>query len=102
MFACRHTVSDCGSTPATPSNTAIAPSSTLSDLSTSIVKSTWPGLSKISKNRNESSKQEKMVFAHVSMILMRQSFQAHVVAAEVIVIPLSCSCSIQSMVAVPS
>ena len=40
LSACLHTVSDCGSTPATPSKTAIAPSKTLSDLSTSIVKST--------------------------------------------------------------
>ena len=40
LSACLHTVSDCGSTPATPSNTATAPSKTLSDLSTSIVKST--------------------------------------------------------------
>ncbi len=38
--ACRQTVSDWGSTPATPSNTATAPSSTRSDRSTSTVKST--------------------------------------------------------------
>ncbi len=81
LSAWRHTVSDCGSTPATESNTAIAPSSTRSERSTSIVKSTWPG---------------------VSMMLMRWSFQAAVVAAEVIVMPRSCSCSIQSIVAVPS
>ena len=43
--ACRHTVSDCGSTPATPSNTATAPSRTRSERSTSTVKSTWPGVS---------------------------------------------------------
>ena len=43
--ACRHTVSLCGSTPLTASNTAIAPSSTRSDRSTSMVKSTWPGVS---------------------------------------------------------
>src|SRR5256884_6977547 len=42
--ACRHTVSDCGSTPATASNTATAPSSTRSDRSTSAVKSTCPGV----------------------------------------------------------
>ena len=46
-----------------------------------MVKSTWPG---------------------VSMMLMRWSFQKQVVAAEVMVMPRSCSCSIQSMVAVPS
>ena len=65
----------------TASNTATAPSSTRSLRSTSAVKSTWPG---------------------VSMILMRMSRHSQVVAAEVIVIPRSCSCSIQSMVAVPS
>ncbi len=36
LSAWRHTVSDCGSTPATPSNTATAPSSTRSERSTSI------------------------------------------------------------------
>ena len=39
------TVSDCGSTPETPSNTTTAPSSTQAAASTSIVKSTWPGVS---------------------------------------------------------
>ena len=43
--AWRHTVSVWGSTPATPSNTATAPSRTLRDRSTSTVKSTWPGVS---------------------------------------------------------
>ena len=81
LSACRHTVSDCGSTPATESNTATAPSSTRSERSTSMVKSTWPG---------------------VSMMLIRYSRQKQVVAAEVMVIPRSCSCSIQSIVAVPS
>ncbi len=85
LSACRQTVSLCGSTPATPSNTATAPSSTRKLRSTSIVKSTCPG---------------------VSMMLMRCStslrFQKQVVAALVIVMPRSCSCSIQSIVAVPS
>jgi hypothetical protein len=45
------------------------------------VKSTWPG---------------------VSMMLTRCSRQKQVVAADVIVMPRSCSCSIQSMTAVPS
>ncbi len=81
LSAWRHTVSDCGSTPATESNTATAPSRTRSDRSTSTVKSTWPG---------------------VSMMLMRCSFQKQVVAADVIVMPRSCSCSIQSITAVPS
>ena len=80
-FACRQTVSDWGSTPATASNTATAPSRTRSDRSTSAVKSTWPG---------------------VSMMLMRMPPQKHVVAADVIVIPRSCSWTIQSIVAVPS
>ena len=81
LSAWRHTVSDCGSTPATESNTATAPSSTRSERSTSTVKSTWPG---------------------VSMMLIRWPSHSQVVAAEVIVMPRSCSCSIQSMVAAPS
>ncbi len=81
LSACLHTVSDCGSTPATPSNTATAPSNTLNDLSTSTVKSTCPG---------------------VSIILIVCLFHEQVVAADVIVMPLSCSCSIQSITAAPS
>ena len=81
LLAWRHTVSVCGSTPATPSNTATAPSRTRSDRSTSTVKSTWPG---------------------VSMMLIVWSFQLAVVAAEVMVMPRSCSCCIQSMTAAPS
>jgi hypothetical protein len=64
-----------------PSSTATQPSSTRSERSTSMVKSTWPG---------------------VSMMLRRLPFQKAVVAAEVMVIPRSCSCSIQSIVAAPS
>ena len=45
LSAWRQTVSDCGSTPATESNSATAPSSTRSERSTSTVKSTWPGVS---------------------------------------------------------
>ena len=81
LSAWRQTVSDWGSTPATESNSAIAPSRTRSERSTSTVKSTWPG---------------------VSMMLMRWSSQTQVVAADVIVMPRSCSCSIQSIVAAPS
>ena len=81
LSACRQTFSVCGSTPATPSYTATAPSSTRSERSTSTVKSTWPG---------------------VSMMLIVWSFHVHFVAADVIVMPRSCSCSIQSMVAAPS
>jgi len=65
-----------------------APSSTRMERSTSMVKSTWPG---------------------VSMMLMRCCgklpsipFQKQVVAAEVMVMPRSRSCSIQSMIAAPS
>jgi len=56
-------------------------SRTRSERSTSMVKSTWPG---------------------VSMMLIWWSCQKHVVAAEVMVMPRSCSCSIQSIVAAPS
>ena len=70
LSAWRQTVSDWGWTPATASNTATAPSRTRSERSTSIVKSTWPG---------------------VSIILIRYSsllrFQKQVVAADVIVMP---------------
>ena len=45
LSAWRQTVSDCGSTPATESNSAMAPSRTRSERSTSTVKSTWPGVS---------------------------------------------------------
>ncbi|CNH45674.1 Uncharacterised protein [Mycobacterium tuberculosis] len=81
LSACRQTCSDCGSTPSLPSKTATAPSSTRRLRSTSTVKSTWPG---------------------VSMMLIWLSFQKQVVAAEVMVMPRSCSCSIQSIVAAPS
>ena len=81
LLAWRHTVSVWGSTPATASNTATAPSSTRSERSTSTVKSTWPG---------------------VSMMLIQLSRHEHVVAAEVMVMPRSCSWTIQSMVAAPS
>ncbi len=81
LSAWRQTVSDCGSTPATESNSATAPSRTRSERSTSTVKSTWPG---------------------VSMMLIRWSAHSQVVAADVIVMPRSCSCSIQSIVAAPS
>ena len=83
--AWRQTVSVWGSTPATESSRVTAPSSTRSERSTSTVKSTWPG---------------------VSMMLIRYwvpfRIQKQVVAAEVMVMPRSCSCSIQSMVAAPS
>jgi hypothetical protein len=81
LLAWRHTVSVWGSTPATASKTATAPSRTRSERSTSTVKSTWPG---------------------VSMMLIQLSRQLQVVAAEVMVMPRSCSCTIQSMVAAPS
>ena len=45
LLAWRQTVSVWGSTPATASKTATAPSRTRSERSTSTVKSTWPGVS---------------------------------------------------------
>ena len=69
--AWRQTTSDCGSTPPTPQNTATAPSSTRSDRSTSMVKSTCPG---VSIRWTSAPSQEKCV------------------AAAVIVIPRSLSC----------
>ena len=77
----RHTVSVCGSTPWLESRTQTAPSSTRSERSTSMVKSTWPG---------------------VSMMFRRLPRQKQVVAADVMVMPRSCSCSMKSMVAAPS
>ena len=68
----RQTVSVCGSTPWLPSSTHTAPSSTRKLRSTSMVKSTCPG---------------------VSMMLRRLPSQKQVVAAEVMVMPRSCSCS---------
>jgi len=61
--------------------TAIAPSRTRKERSTSAVKSTCPG---------------------VSMIVILCSFQKQVVAAAVMVMPRSCSCFIQSICAFPS
>src|SRR4030066_379219 len=61
LSACLQTVSDWGSTPPTEQKTATAPSRTRRDRSTSMVKSTCPG---------------------VSMILIRCSFQKQVVAEE--------------------
>ena len=72
---------DWGSTPPLAQSTVTQPSSTRRLRSTSTVKSTCPG---------------------VSMMLRRQPRQWQVVAALVIVMPRSCSCSIQSIVAVPS
>ncbi len=79
--ACRHTVSLCGSTPATASNTATAPSSTRSDRSTSAVKSTWPG---------------------VSMRVRRWPAHVQVTAAAKMVMPRSRSCGSKSVTVVPS
>ena len=45
LLAWRQTVSVWGSTPATASKTATAPSRTRRERSTSTVKSTWPGVS---------------------------------------------------------
>ena len=88
LLAWRHTVSDCGWTPPTAHSTNTAPSSTRSERSTSMVKSTCPGVS--------------MMLKRYSGMDMSMPFQNAVVAADVIVMPRSCSCSIQSIVAVPS
>jgi hypothetical protein len=79
--AWRHTVSVCGSTPATPSRTQTAPSSTRSERSTSMVKSTCPG---------------------VSISWMRWPCQSQVTAAARIVMPLRCSIGCESVRVVPS
>ncbi len=76
-----HTVSDCGSTPSTAENTTTAPSSTRRLRSTSMVKSTWPG---------------------VSMRCISCPFQAKVVAAAVMVMPRSRSSGIQSICVSPA
>ncbi len=65
-----------------------APSSTRIERSTSMVKSTCPGVS--------------MMLKRCSGKDMSMPFQKQVVAADVIVMPRSCSCSIQSIVAAPS
>jgi hypothetical protein len=88
LLAWRQTVSDWGCTPPTASYTMTAPSSTRIERSTSMVKSTWPGVS--------------MMLMRCSGNLPAMPFQKQVVAAEVIVMPRSCSCSIQSIVAAPS
>src|SRR3989344_896014 len=87
-----HTVSDCGSTPATPSNTTTPPSRTRKDLCTSAVKSTCPGVSIILI----------LYLLTLSVFGNLVGVQKQVVAAEVMVIPLSLSCSIQSIIASPS
>ena len=77
----RQTCSDWGWTPATAQKSATAPSRTRSERSTSAVKSTCPG---------------------VSMIVTWWSRQKHVVAAEPMVMPRSCSWTMKSIVAAPS
>ncbi len=65
-----------------------APSSTRIERSTSMVKSTCPGVS--------------MMLMWCSGWLFCIPFQKHVVAADVMVMPRSRSCSIQSMTVAPS
>ncbi len=63
LSAWRHTVSLCGSTPDTASNTHTAPSSTRSARSTSKVKSTWPA----GQTSNLSAHSfEALLLAHIS------------------------------------
>mmetsp|Transcript_17679 Transcript_17679/g.50500 ORF Transcript_17679/g.50500 Transcript_17679/m.50500 type:complete len:215 (-) Transcript_17679:3705-4349(-) len=77
-FICRSTVNDCDWTPETPHNTRTPPSKTLKARSTSIVKSTCPG---------------------VSMMLIWFSFQEQWVAADCMVMPFSLSKSMESIFA---
>ena len=70
---CRQTVSDCGSTPPTAQKTPTAPSSTRRERSTSMVKSTCPGVS-------------------MRLIIFSRHWQE--VQAEVMVMPRSCSSGI--------
>ncbi len=79
--ASRHTASLCGSTPATASNTATAPSRTRSERVTSSAKSTWPG---------------------VSMRLIRCPSQSQLTAAAKMVMPRSRSWESKSVTVVPS
>ncbi len=81
LSAWRQTVSDWGSTPSTALKTPTAPSKTRRERSTSMVKSTCPG---------------------VSIRWISISFQGQVVTAEVMVMPRCCSSGIQSMTASPS
>ena len=83
--AWRHTVSDWGSTPWLASNTATAPSSTRRERSTSMVKSTCPGVSMMLSRCAWRAKGPRM------------GAQEAVVAAEVMVMPRCFSWSIQSI-----
>src|SRR5215210_1804276 len=103
LSACRQTVSDCGSTPATESNNAMAPSSTRRLRSTSTVKSTCPGVSIIlirccSGIREWRPSLEPLPFFSDPSIPPQKT----VVAALVMVIPRSRSWDIQSITALPS
>src|SRR3989338_6228245 len=91
LSACRQPVSDCGSTPLTPSNTTTAPSTTRRDLSTSTVQSPCPGVSI-----------KFILCSHSLSPLADVGVQKQGVAAAVMVMPLSLSCSIQSITASPS
>ena len=82
LLACRHTVSVCGSTPATASKTATAPSST--------------------RRRALHLDGEVDVAGRVDDVDPACRCHLQVVAAEVMVMPRSCSWTIQSMVAAPS
>ena len=75
--------SDCGWTPATAQKTATAPSRTRAERSTSTVKSTRPGVSTTSMR----------VCGRVG-VRQTAAGQKQVVAAEVMVMPRSCSCFI--------
>src|SRR3989344_4853058 len=89
--AYRQLVSDCGSTPATPSKTTTAPSKTRKLLFTSAVKSMCPGVSIMLKR-----------YSGLLPFGAYVGFQKQVIAAAVMVMPRSRSCSIQSVTVSPS
>ena len=99
LVACRQTVSDCGCTPATPQNTATAPSSTRMERSTSAVKSTWPGVSMMLMRCGTLLNALKILSSPGLAVFC---VQKQVTAADVIVMPRSFSCSIQSVTVLPS
>jgi hypothetical protein len=90
LLAGRQTVSDWGWTPATAQKTATAPSRTRMERSTSAVKSTCPGVSMM------------LVWVRMPFHGPQEASQAQEMAAAVMVMPRSRSCSIQSVTAVPS
>src|ERR687894_2251208 len=104
LSACRQTVSLCGSTPATESKSAMAPSSTRRLRSTSTVKSTCPGVSIMLMRCCSGIWLWRPSLEPPLPFLPEPSIppQKTVVAALVMVIPRSRSWDIQSITALPS